>query len=108
MSKWSRRFRFEILLPRKFNDGQPVPDDLIGTTLMELRSHFGAVSFEPQTIQGTWLHEGHEYQDELVRVFVDVADEADAKEFFEGFKEQLKQRFQQLDIWITTYPIEVL
>jgi hypothetical protein len=85
-----------------------VPEELIGTTLMELRSEFGAVSFEPQTIQGTWSHQGQEYHDELVRVFVDVADEPDAKQFFEGFKETLKQRFQQLDIWITTFPIELI
>jgi hypothetical protein len=52
--------RFEILLPRKFNDGQPVPEAAIGSTLMELRTQFGAVSFEPQTIQGTWLHQGKE------------------------------------------------
>ena len=29
--------RFEILLPLKFNDGQPVPWELIGETLQELK-----------------------------------------------------------------------
>ncbi len=28
--------RFELLLPVRFNDGQPVPDDLIAETLGEL------------------------------------------------------------------------
>ena len=27
--------RFEILLPLRFNDGKPVPDDLIAETLTE-------------------------------------------------------------------------
>ncbi len=27
---------------------------------------------------------------------------------FKEFKETLKQRFQQLDIWITTYPVDVI
>jgi hypothetical protein len=52
--------------------------------------------------------EGIVYRDDLVRVFVDVPDEAANREFFVEFKERLKQRFQQLDIWMTTYPLEVL
>ena len=28
--------RLEILLPRRFNDGQPVPDELIADVLLEL------------------------------------------------------------------------
>lgn len=62
--------RFEILLPQRFNDGTAVPDDLVGQTILELRS--------PENQQ-----------------------------FFHDFKEQLKSRFQQIDIRITTYLIEV-
>ena len=29
--------RYEMLLPLRFNDGQPVPDELIADTLIELR-----------------------------------------------------------------------
>jgi hypothetical protein len=54
MSAFSRRF--EILLPRQFNDGQPVPDDLFAETLLELRQQFGAVSSETQIIRGLWQH----------------------------------------------------
>ena len=67
--------RFEILLPLRFNDGQHVPDDLVADTLLELERQFGAVSSETQTIRGLW-HEGESYRDDLMRVFVDVADEA--------------------------------
>lgn len=46
--------RYEILLPRQFNDGQPVPDELIADTVLDLRKQFGAVSAETQTmIAGT-------------------------------------------------------
>ncbi|MCE9557279.1 MAG: hypothetical protein K8T91_28355 [Planctomycetes bacterium] len=78
------------------------------TTLLELQDQFGALSSETQLIQGTWKHRDQEYRDELVRVFVDVEDTPAARIFFERFKEQLKQRFQQIDIWITSYPIDVL
>jgi hypothetical protein len=100
--------RFEILLPLRFNDGQPVLDELVGETLLEIRQRFGAVSAETQVIRGHWQHETEVYRDELVRVFVDVTDTAESREFFVAFKETLKTRFQQHDIWMTTYPIEVI
>jgi len=100
--------RFEILLPRQFNDGQPVPDEMIADTLLVLRQRFGAVSSETQIIRGLWQHEGEVHRDDLVRVFVDVPDLPEHREFFQQFKESLKAKFQQIDIWMTTYPIEIL
>ncbi len=100
--------RYEILLPLRFNDGQPVPDDVVAETLLDLEQHFGAVSAETQTIRGVWRHEGESYRDDLIRVFVDVADDPGHRQFFLEFKERLKVQFRQLDIWMTTYPIEVL
>jgi hypothetical protein len=100
--------RFEILLPRQFNDGQPVPDDLFAETLLELRVQFGAVSSETQIIRGLWQHDDQVYRDDLVRVFVDVADTTENMQFFRDLKERLKTRFHQLEIWLITYPIQVI
>jgi hypothetical protein len=100
--------RFEILLPLRFNDGQPVPDELTGATLLELREQFGAVSCDTQVVRGMWEHESQVYRDDLVRVVVDTPDVPESREFFVRFKERLKSRFQQIDIWLTTYLIEVL
>ncbi len=100
--------RYEILLPLRFNDGQPVPEDVVAETLLELEQHFGAVSSETQTIRGFWRHEGESYRDDLIRVFVDVTDDPGHREFFLELKERLKVRLRQLDIWMTTYPIEAL
>jgi hypothetical protein len=100
--------RYETLLPLKFNDGQPVPWTLIGDVLLELRRHFGAVSWETQIIHGIWQHQGTEFHDELVRIFVDVFDKPETRQFFSEFKGRLKSQFKQLDIWMTTYPIEVI
>jgi len=100
--------RYEILLPLRFNDGQAVPDDVIAGLLLRLEDRFGAVSSETQTIQGFWHHEGQSYRDELVRVFVDALDVIETRQFFLEFKEVLKIELKQIDIWMTTYPIEVL
>ncbi len=100
--------RYEMLLPQSFNDGTTVPREFFAEVLLELRSEFGAVSSETQVIQGLWETQGAVFHDDLIRVFVDVPDSPRNREFFLRFKERLKQRFQQLDIWLTTYPIESL
>lgn len=100
--------RYEILLPLQFNDGQSVPSEFVGQTLIELRERFGAVSSETQVIRGVWQHAGEVYRDELMRVFVDVPDTPENRDFFRSFKNQLKSRFQQLDIWVVTYSVEVI
>jgi hypothetical protein len=84
MSKSYRRY--EILLPRRFNDQQPVPDELVVETLLELEQRFGAVSSETQIIRGLWQHEGQSYRDDLVRVFADVPDTLENRQFFEEYK----------------------
>jgi hypothetical protein len=77
-------------------------------TLLELEQRFGAVSSETQSIQGFWQHQGQSYRDDLTRIFVDVPDTPESFEFFQQFKEGLKARFQQLEIWVTTYPVQVI
>jgi len=48
------------------------------------------------------------YQDNLTRFFVDVEDLPEHRAFFRQFKEQLKARFDQLEIWITSHPLDVI
>ena len=59
-------------------------------------------------IRGHWQHQGEVFRDKLVRAFVDVADTPENRDFFVGYKQQLKTRFQQLDIWMTAYLVEVI
>ena len=77
-------------------------------TVVELRQRFGAVSAETQVIRGHWQHEGQLYRDDLARVFVDVPDAPESRQFFVELKERLKAHFRQIDIWIISYPVEVL
>ena len=100
--------RYEILLPRQFNDGRRVPPRLVTETLIELREHFGAASQETQIIRGQWQHEAEVYHDQLVRIFVDVEDTSHNRQFFIDLKGRLKTRFQQIEIWLTSTPIELL
>lgn len=55
-----------------------------------------------------WQSQEHVFRDDLVRAFVDAADSPENRQFFVDFKDRAKREFQQLDIWPTTYPIEVI
>jgi hypothetical protein len=43
---------------------------------------------------------------DLIRVFVDVDDTPENRDFFRELKARLKERFQQIEIRITSYIIE--
>ena len=43
-----------------------------------------------------------------MRVFADVEDTPENRHFFLGFKTRLKSRFDQIEIWLTSHPIDVL
>jgi hypothetical protein len=100
--------RYEILVPLLFNDGSPVPEALLAETFDQLKTRFGAASWETQAIQGIWEHGGATYRDNLTRFFVDVPDVPEHRQFFMEFKQTLKQRFQQVEVWITSHPLDVI
>ena len=105
MKSWRR---YEILLPLQFNDGTPVPKALLAEAVLELDARFGAVSCETQVIHGRWRTQGKSFQDDLMRLYVDVEDTSEARDFFSQFKERTKSRLQQLEIWVTSHSIEII
>lgn len=105
MENWRR---YEILLPLRFNDGTRIPKALLAQTVQELEDRFGAVSCETQAIEGRWRSGSVLYRDELMRVWVDAESTPEVRAFFEALKTRAKERFQQLDIWVTSHSIEVL
>ena len=99
--------RYEVLLPLNFNDGTRVPSHALAQTRAELKEQFGAISIESQVIRGEDEESGAN-GDRLIRFFVDVPDTKTNAVFFRQLKERLKERFQQVDIWMTTHPVERL
>jgi hypothetical protein len=101
-----RKRRYEILLPLTFNDGQPVPDEALYQTREELLARFDSLTVHPRSLLGIWQHEGQRYQDELVRFTIDVEDTEENQFFFTNLKTTLLERFQQVEIYIISYPID--
>jgi hypothetical protein len=104
MNRWRR---FEVLLPLSLNDGRPVPRKLLGEAIREIAAQFDAASYETQTIEGHWRHQGVWYQDDLSRIFVDVPDTVKNRKWMKQFKARWKKRLDQLEIWLISYRIEV-
>jgi hypothetical protein len=102
------RRRYEILLPLQYNDGTPIPIEDLNHTREELLAHFGGISVQPGTISGVWIHEGMRYEDSLVRILVDVEDSPENRQFFAEWKPTLLQRFRQIEIYITSFVIDVI
>ena len=100
--------RFEILLPRTHNDGRPVDPLLIEQTRQELVAHFTAISFDSGEVRGTWVHAGIRHEDQLLRLSVDVDDTPENYEFVLSYKTVLMERFEQIEIYIASYPVDIL
>jgi hypothetical protein len=97
--------RYEILLPLFYNNGSEIEPEKFDETMAELRDRFGGVTLDANPTRGSWLDEGTVYEDVLVRFIVDdQGDQAALQEtlsFFATYKEALKERFQQIEVWIT-------
>ena len=102
--KW---IRYEILLPLCYNDGRPVESVKFRQTTRELLENFSATTLDLLAAMGSWRYQGTLYQDSLFR-FVDVPASTPADDFFRSYKETLKARFEQIDIWISSHEIQVL
>jgi hypothetical protein len=99
--------RFEVLLPLRFNDGRDIPAEWIADAVLEVVDHFGAASYETQKVEGHWRHGGILYRDDLVRVVVDVPDNAKNRQWMKQFKDRWKVRLEQMELWMVSYRIEI-
>jgi hypothetical protein len=102
------RRRYEILLPLTHNDGRPVAPDKLNETREELVARFDGVSIQPQSVLGIWVQAGTRYEGTSVRLTVDVEDTPENRQFFSDFKQTLLVRFEQIEIYIVSHPVEIL
>lgn len=106
-SRAVRNKRFEILLPLTYNGGKAVEPEKFDETAEELSDRFGGITQDTIRTTGIWKYGGLRFRDQLLRMRIDTQD-ADAAVFFRTYKPKLKERFQQIDIWITAHEIEII
>ncbi len=103
--KWTR---YEILLPLRYNDGRPIEPEKFDRTNLELVEQFAATTVDIIKAIGTWKYQGILYEDWLLRLVVDIPSSTPARAFLRKYKEILKARFEQIDIWISSHEIDIL
>jgi hypothetical protein len=90
-----------------YNDGSLIEPEKFDQTAEELCDRFGGITQDTVRITGTWRYGGTRYRDDLLRIRLDTNDPT-ANAFFQAHKEIWKERFRQIDIWITAYEIEII
>jgi hypothetical protein len=103
----SKSRRYEVLLPVRFNDGTEVPEEILGEAVNEIVDQFNAVTFHRQAAEGHWRHDDILFRDDLALLVVDVPDTAKNRKWMKSFKERWKERLEQLEIWMVSYPISI-
>ncbi|MFO0965998.1 MAG: hypothetical protein U0793_10500 [Gemmataceae bacterium] len=66
------------------------------------------MQIQPHTVLGLWVYEGMRFEDELRRFTIDVEDTPENQQFFVEFKQKLLELFEQLEIYIASYPVDIL
>ena len=86
----------------RYNDGSTIEPEKFHETKEELVNRFGGLSIIPKS-QGIWEGSGIIYEEDNVIFQVDF--EGDEADFFKDYKEILKKRFEQEEIYITLIDI---
>jgi hypothetical protein len=107
LSQPQKKIRINILLPINYNDGRKVEEEKFYQTNLELSKRFGACSALSPT-QGTWVDpiDGKKYDDLNIGFFVDTEESPSTLDWLKEYKEILKNRFEQKEIYITYHDIK--
>jgi hypothetical protein len=107
--------RVVILIPTHYNANnngirEKINGDEYATTYMELTRQFGGCTYDPAVKHGGWIDDsdGKEYYDENTTFYSDYDDTEENKQFLNDYKEILKARFRQKEIYMTTSTIEII
>ena len=57
---------------------------------------------------GAWVHEGTRYEDESRRFTVDIEDVPENQHFMAAYKKTLLERFEQIEIYMVSFPVEII
>ena len=97
--------RYDIYLPILYNDGTSIEEEKFVQVQRELFRRFGGLTSIKRDfpLRGIWGNETAVYEDEIIILtVVDFSDNIEETEqFITEYKEMLKIRFEQEEIFIT-------
>jgi len=102
----SEKRRYEILLPLHYNDGSEVGEDQRNAMLAELEAQFGGWTMLPGPVRGVWMEKQNRFEDKSCLVFVDVDDTPSNRQWMRAFKDRVKVRFRQNEVYLVSYKVK--
>lgn len=94
---------FEVLLPLQFNDGGDVRNCLQKRFCRSL-----SILVPPVTrLRESKVFGGMLVRDNLVKIVVDAPDLISNRLWMRQYKEEWRMRLDQLELWMTSYAVEV-
>ena len=99
---------YDIFLPLRYNDGNPIEARKFQQVQEELLREFSGLTYFPQANQGFWKLGDVTYRDEIVIYRVLAGDSRRARRFLRTLKDKLKAEFVQEEILIVERDVDAL
>jgi len=97
----SFKYRFELLIPLADNEGNRFASEEIRRVRNDLLKQFGGCRSQPMSPYiGSWVEEDIIYHDELVMFTVDAPRTDESLDWFQEYKQILKNAFRQIEIYL--------
>jgi hypothetical protein len=97
-------------LPLQYNNGEWIEDETFEQTRSELFGRFGGLTYIMRKFpsRGIWGQDNQVYQDFIIiYTVIDFSPSEETSQFFAGYKETLKSRFEQEDVLITVHDMGI-
>ena len=102
--------KYDIYLPLQYNEGEWIEDEKFEQTRNELFGRFGGLTYIMREfpLRGIWGQDSQVYQDFIIiYTVIDFSPSTEATQFFAGYKEILKSRFEQEEVLITVHEMGI-
>ncbi len=98
-----------IILPKRFNDGNIIPDEKFERFEKQILQKF--TGFSKSEIRGVWVHSsGRVYRDNGWKYEIAFREENSpiAEDYFVTLKDELKKEFEQQEIFIMVFEVHII
>ncbi len=95
------KYRFELLLPLADNEGVYFLAEYFEVVMLDLRQQFGGFRFQPLSpYEDEWEEGAQAFRDRLLLFTTDAPRTDESLTWFVHYKEQLKGKFRQVEIYL--------
>lgn len=104
---------YRVYIPKYFNDGSPIPTEILFTISNEIKEKFGGYSLNHfgrlPVIQGLWTStEKKIYPEEMSVIELFVEDTFDTQKWFKVQKERWRQVLRQEELFVIVQDAEII